>query len=813
MDTRHHRRARGLRAVVVLMLAALTLLAAASSAVAAPTEPTLSLDELRAMLYPDPMKPAVPLTDCYMKTVLSGYEIEKIPVTVDGLVEWSSGSMILLESGDPRIVDNGGVAAGMSGSPVFVNDGGVDKLVGAVSYGDIFTLKGMALATPIEYMASVEDDYPVDPPAPGAYALEKAAKTGAGTVDTVVIARSQRAAKRVEATRGTTVMSPLTVLYIGGMPTQSRAYKELAAKLEKQTGLIARPAVASSSWAGPPAPEIEGGSSVCQIFSLGAIWYGAAGTATYRNGDHVVAFGHSSWWTGPCGAAMTAGWVTGVWPSTYEPYKMIAPRDVKGVITQDRNWGIAGVAGADPDWVPVNAHVSLPEDGRDVTTESSCVEWAFQTEGYQGMPANLIGRSLWGACDASSLAGSGTTVFDIVVSDETGRYTVHRENLVDSWDITWTPIWELDDMLWELGSDPNGVLEPRLESVDFDASISSKRISARFADIELPASGLHTGDNPIKLHFYGYGSRALKEIQTTLTLPEGKPLSGRFEASPARWSDYYYDEGGEEGPAPDTLADIVADLNARPKDSDVILTFYPGAEGSWGPHDSTTAAMKTRPDGGEDTTYDPVAVTIPTDWVFRSFLSRATVPVVLDTMRAKADYGQQVRLVGFVGGVKADIPVDLYRVDAKAGSERFVKTVLADYKDKESSAFFRAKLAVAPHNTTFVARTAAVDDWLPGHADEAVKVRPAIALGATVQGRAMTITAKVAPADTGGKIAIQRFSSGRWQTVKSVKVPATGVVKTNWTAPGAGIYRWRAKTSGSTLNAAGASAVKRVVIR
>jgi hypothetical protein len=802
MDTRHHRRARGVRSFIVFVLAALMLLAAAASATAAPTEPTLTVDELRAKLE------SGPLTG-YMKTVMSGYAIEQIPVTVDGLVEWSSGSMILFESSDPRIIDNGGVAAGMSGSPLFVDDGGVDKLIGAVSYGDWFTLKGMALATPIQYMASVEDDYPVDPAAPGAYPLREPVTTSAGTIDTVVVARSQRAAKRLDAAKGTTTMAPLAVLYIGGVPPQSKAYKELAAKLEKQTGLVARPAVGSSLWTGPPAPAIEGGSSVCQIFTLGVTWYGAAGTATYVNGDHVVAFGHPSWWTGPCGAAMTAGWVTGVWPSTIEPYKMIAPRDVKGVITQDRNWGIAGVVGMDPDFIPVNAHVSFPEESREVTTESSCVQWAFQTDGYQDLPSYLLMDALWEACDAWAFPGSAETVLDVVVSDETGTYTVHRENTVDSYDITWDPIWDAYDIIYELGSDWDGVLNTRLESVDFDATVSAQRIRARFVDIELP-NGLHTGDNLVRIHFYGYGSRELKVLETTLTLPEGKPRSGQFEVIPANWYYWWDYEYEEEDQAPDTLAEIVDDMNARPKDSDVILTFYPREEGSWGSRDSSAPDMKGEPYEDEDTTYDPVEVTIPTDWVFDSYLYNSTVPMFLDTMRAKADYGQRVRLFCYVGGVEDDVPVDIYRVDAKKGTETFVKTVTAEYE--QGSAFVSTRVQVAPHNTTFVARVGAIDDWLPGYADELVKVRPAISLGAAVSGNTMTITARVKPADTGGKIAIQRFSGGRWRTVKSATVPGTGVVKVSWKAPGDGVYRWRAKTSGSTLNLAGMSAVKRVVI-
>ena len=69
------------------------------------------------------------------------------------------------------------------------------------------------------------------------------------------------------------------------------------------------------------------------------------------------------------------------------------------------------------------------------------------------------------------------------------------------------------------------------------------------------------------------------------------------------------------------------------------------------------------------------------------------------------------------------------------------------------------------------------------------------------------------PADTGGNVAFQRYTGGRWRTVAKVDVSATGSAKTTWTAPGDGTYRWRAQFLGSTLNATQTSAAVRVIVR
>lgn len=797
----------------ILMALAVLLLALATPALAAPSEPTLTLEELRARLESGPL-------DGYMKTVVTGYTIEEIPLTVLDTVEYSWGSLILVEATGPVIDRIGGVAAGMSGSPVYVDDDGVDKLVGAVSYGDWFTIGGVALASPIEYMAALETSYPVKPPAPGVYRLADPVRTSAGRVDSVVIARDQDAAKKTAAKEGQVVMAPLAVLEIGGLSPRSRAFKELAARLEKQTGLTARAASGAGFWAGPPAPPLEAGSSVCQLFSRGAVWYGAAGTVTYVNDDVAVAFGHPSWWTGPCGAAMTAGYVSGIWPSDIDPWKMIAPRDVKGTVTQDRTWGIAGVVGGDPDWFPVDAHVSFPEEGRDVTTRSEGVQWTFQNELYADLPSFLVLQALWDACDAFILPGSAETTTTIVVSDDTGRYTVEIEDLWDSLDITWDPAADVFEAIWMLAADPDGVLDVRLESVDFEATISSARRSARLADIIL-LEPLHTGDNLVQATYYQYGSRDLKTMSVTLTLPEGMPVTGDLELMPANWgwwddSSWESESGGDASP-PATLAEIVDDLNSQPRNSDLVLTFYPregdgdeeGREASaaWSPE-----ALADDPPYG-DAIDEPVSVTVPTGWVFDGYLYKSTVPVDVRVRPWTADFSGHVLVHGTVEGIARDVPVTISRIDAATGVETLLDTVTATYDRREGVAWFAAPFRTAPHRTTFIAEVGAVDEWLPGSDQVDVGVRAAVRLAAAVSGRRVSLTATVRPADTGGKVAIQRWAGGRWLTLRAARLPSSGKVAASWTAPGAGTYRWRARFLGSELNLPKTSATRSVTVR
>ena len=136
--------------------------------------------------------------------------------TVQDIVELSWGNLILAEASGPVIDELGGIASGMSGSPVYVDDGGVDKLVGALSYGSDFTIGGTFMATPIQYMSAIEADY-VKPPAAGTYKLAEPVQTDGGRIDSVVIARGVKAATQIDARAGQLVMAPLGLIEIGGL--------------------------------------------------------------------------------------------------------------------------------------------------------------------------------------------------------------------------------------------------------------------------------------------------------------------------------------------------------------------------------------------------------------------------------------------------------------------------------------------------------------------------------------------------------------------------------------------------------------------
>ena len=437
----------------------------------------------------------------YLKTVVKGYTIEKIPVTVTDIVELSWGNLILAEASGPVIDEIGGVASGMSGSPVYVDDGGVDKLVGALSYGERLHHRRHVHGDARRRTWRRSRTTTVKPPATGTYKLAEPVQTDGGrgraasSSPAAPRRRRRRRRRRVSSSWRRSASSRSAASRRRPAPTRSSPRSSRSRPASRWWPPSGGPLAA------PTAPPLEGGSSIFQLFSQGSVWYGSAGTATYVNGDVVVAYGHPAWWTGPCGAAMAGGYVSAIWPSQWAPFKLIAPRDIKGTIVQDRNWGIAGIVGQDPDMVPVTSTVTFPEQGgRDRLDRVHRRRMGLpDRSGYQDLAGYLVMQALWDACDLSFMPGSADDDDDHR-RVRRRRDAVHGGRSTTSGTRTTSPSnrsLDVIDTLWMLGSDPDGVLDVRLDSVDFQATISTTRTSGRLVDIALP-NGLKTGDNIVR---------------------------------------------------------------------------------------------------------------------------------------------------------------------------------------------------------------------------------------------------------------------------------------------------------------------------
>jgi hypothetical protein len=808
--TRRPRRARTLLILLAFLLAALTV--AAAPALAANAGPTLDLAGLQAKLAAGDPVPG------YMKTVLKGTTITDIPVRVLAIVDSSTwGKLIMFDSTDARITDIGGIAAGMSGSPIYVADSGQDKMIGAVSWGAEFSLGGTGLATPIEDMTAVQDTYTpvgsalgsvahVKTAAAGSIKLSAPVGTAAGTVHSLVLAPNAKAAAAVAPVVGQTVMHPLALAEIGGIPAGTKAYKALATKLEA-TGLTVIPAQTSPSAGDPATPDLGAGSACAVLFSRGFWWMGVLGTVTYVDGNSVMMFGHPilgdpfglDLGAGKMEGILTGATVGGIWPSSYDPEKMMTPADVKGTATQDRSTGVLGTVGASADLFPVTTDASVEGGAQHVVDSTDVGEW-FGTVYWPGSvdswgmsdpgaTGSVVAGGLYHALDSDALAGSAVTTTTVHVTDASGSTTISRTNL---WDadgsnnaLADTAAGDATDIVSSVVNDQYGLRHVHVDSVSVTATLSGARRSGSLVDAQLEAP-LKIGDNVIDITYYRWGSADLQTLKATLTLPAGTDLDGELDVTSAAYAAEMSDYAGPSSTsAPQTLAQVKAQLEAAPTNDDLIVSFTPRSE----------------MDSYEGDGYPPVAATanVPTGWVLSGSISKRTTQIQLHTP-STVGLGSPMPLSGYLPSASASVPLSVY-VYTAGTSQPATPTMTLVAKYDGDMASFNTVLPPATHDQVVTVTAPALSSsGLPGSASSTIVVRAQLSLGVKRSHGKWSLTARVTPPGSGGTVEFQRRVRGRWATLATVPVTKNGTARV--TVAGKKPAGVRARFTGSTLNGA-----------
>ncbi|HHT9145604.1 MAG: SpoIVB peptidase S55 domain-containing protein [Candidatus Brocadiaceae bacterium] len=303
----------------------------------------------------------VPGMKGYGKTVFSGDRVEMFNVEVLGILRnWEAKSnMILIKmSGDP--LEKSGIIAGMSGSPVYIDN----RLIGAVAYGWSFAKEAIAGVTPINEMKSTLLNIPTQEKdvslTSADWELPSFPQNGTEPGSQVTPLMSQ------ELTQGssgnmklTPILAPLVVSGVSGevlqkmqplfntyglYPVQGGSYVSVGPLSGKGDSLSEK-------------DKLVPGASVAAILVKGDLSAAVVGTVTYVEGDNVLAFGHPFLQTGTADLPMASAYVYAILTSQSNSVKMASPREIVGRIHQDRRAGIAGILGESSRMVPCRIEV------------------------------------------------------------------------------------------------------------------------------------------------------------------------------------------------------------------------------------------------------------------------------------------------------------------------------------------------------------------------------------------------------------------------------------------------------------------------
>jgi len=484
------------------------------------------------------------------KTVIQGRQIEEFTVEVLGIVPQSPPmpDLILVRlSGD--VIDRvGGIASGMSGSPVYV-DG---ALLGAVSYGYSLSDHRICLLTPAQAMLDLMNRIEAPSRADATYPALPS--------DMVSLS------------------SPVVVTGFG-----TRAVEYLRRSLDSQRFAV-MPGLAQNVAVEPGVLE-PGGAFAVQLMR-GDFQAASFGTVTHVEPDgRFVGFGHPFTHLGKVSFFAADAYVHYTMPSLEFPYKILSVGDTIGGVFEDRSAGVAGVLGQLPQYLPVTITVKDKDQGLkqvykvDVVETPSLLVPLVLASAYQGVDAAL------------DRIGDGTSYVRLQFDSPDIPQPMIRENLYysDS-DIA---VWSLIDLMDGLELLANNSLQDiDLTSVSIEIEVSQERRTAAIEQAVPRVSTVAPGDSvEVEVTIRPYRQEPEKRIMRIeipedtmpgpLTVTVRSGAAGYYVTKPPVHIPLSADtEDKEEVPhtvatGAESLEQLINDFMGREKNNEIVAEFYP----------------------------------------------------------------------------------------------------------------------------------------------------------------------------------------------------------------------------------------------
>ena len=309
----------------------------------------------------------------YGLTVVAGDEISRFEVEVVGVIDepGTRNDFIVIRATGDAVERSGGIAQGMSGSPVYL-DG---KLAGALSRAALWgaePTRPLGLVTPIEPMLEILEDL--------GHRVYTGVFRGALPVERVEYAESAPKAPAPD----TLYVLPVSVpVMVGGISERSLEVlkrgldfsslgnfpvlrdllppwaKRIKGLAEYGLGRFVQAPWWRSRPQTPSEPvEFAPGSPLGVGLMDGDMIIGALGTVTLTEGENLVAFGHPFLFFGDSGYFLTEARIIDTVATLDSPFKLGVLGETVGGIFADRWAGIGGTVGLEPRSVSLRYEIS-----------------------------------------------------------------------------------------------------------------------------------------------------------------------------------------------------------------------------------------------------------------------------------------------------------------------------------------------------------------------------------------------------------------------------------------------------------------------
>jgi hypothetical protein len=424
------------------------------------------------------------------RTVAQGTAIEEFYVEVLGVLhgEQYVSQLVLVQVSGDVIERMGGIAGGMSGSPVYI-DG---KLLGAVSYTFSLTDHRLGLVTPIGAMLEILDydrKQTVWQPPAGRWTWadggEQVRFVGDYPVEELVIAWGSGAQDLAAYDAGRLCVAPAAApLLVGGLGPRAR--KELQASLQP-FGMETVAAVGSAAAVDAEDVRLEPGSALAVQLVTGDVQATSLGTVTYVDGDQFVGFGHPFLNRGSVNLMAGTAYIYTTVDNLSMPFKLGAPIETVGTITQDRGAGVGGRVGRVPDTIDLHVKVTDRNLGRTRELQAEIVN-------EPGLLLSLVSSAaLQGLDQGIDRIGPGSSRIVFKITGDGLSGPVVRDNMFyNSLDISAVSLAELLETLQLLVN--NEFQEVTLQALEITAQVEQERRTAVIEKATPTVSEAHAGE-------------------------------------------------------------------------------------------------------------------------------------------------------------------------------------------------------------------------------------------------------------------------------------------------------------------------------
>jgi hypothetical protein len=534
------------------------------------------------------------------KTIIKGTEIRSFPVKVIGVID-NPGDLddhIIVRASGDVIREAGGIAAGMSGSPIYINDKLIGALWGAASF-DISNTP-IALIRPIATMLKMANSI-------RSKAEQRALNSSYAQVPAHLgQIQYQGVQTNVELTNNLPTLIKPNTLYVQPMMTpvmvsgvsgrameilkngiSDKTLQSFAKNLssiqksefldEMRRGLEERYNIklmqspipvkgTATAYTTESEEPFEEGGALSALLTYGDISLGAIGTISYVDGPLTLAFGHPFLFDGDVEFFLSEATILDTVESLQTPWKLGVPTKARGAVLEDRMQGIGGMVGVEPRHIDVEINVTNKDQAVDRTL-------SYQIGYYENLVPFLLFASLLQAMDdVLNRIGPGTMKISYSLKGRGMPKTLTHDDVFASFaDVAVAGPLRAAQVLFLITR--NEFIDPELEKVSIDIELTPEVRALRVKSIKTDKEKYKAGE-AVKYTATLQAYRGKEEsFEGTLELPTELEHRSNVTVRAFGGSSGSQRRGEEESPEFESLDDLVEALDDTTSNDWITIEF------------------------------------------------------------------------------------------------------------------------------------------------------------------------------------------------------------------------------------------------